>query len=112
MHILKQDSLLQKMSIKWNKEQNIVKTGEGKMAKFGLSEWKKKEVINCCDCKKLGYIEDLIIDECKGCIEALVVPEGGKWCNFFGDGTEYIIPFSCIKRIGPDLILVEIHEEK
>ena len=72
------------------------------MAKVRLSEWKKKEVINCCDCKKLGYIEDLIIDECKG----------GKWCNFFGDGTEYIIPFSCIKRIGPDLILVEIHEEK
>ena len=71
-----------------------------------------KEVINCCDCKKLGYIDDLIIDDCKGCIEALVVPEGGKWCNFFGDGTEYIIPFSCIKRIGPDLILVEIHEEK
>ena len=82
------------------------------MAKVRLSEWKKKEVINCCDCKKLGYIEDLIIDECKGCIEALVVPEGGKWCNFFGDGTEYIIPFSCIKRIGPDLILVEIHEEQ
>ena len=37
------------------------------MAKVRLSEWKKKEVINCCDCKKLGYIEDLIIDECKGC---------------------------------------------
>ena len=49
------------------------------MAKVRLSEWKKKEVINCCDCKKLGYIEDLIIDECKGYIEALVVPEGGKW---------------------------------
>ena len=46
------------------------------MAKVRLSEWKKKEVINCCDCKKLGYIEDLIIDECKGCIEALVVPDG------------------------------------
>ena len=30
------------------------------MAKVRLSEWKKKEVINCCDCKKLGYIEDLI----------------------------------------------------
>ena len=61
---------------------------------------------------QLLRLDDLIIDDCKGCIEALVVPEGGKWCNFFGDGTEYIIPFSCIKRIGPDLILVEIHEEK
>lgn len=82
------------------------------MSKIRLCELSKKEVINCCDCKKLGYIDDLIIDDCKGCIEALVVPEGGKWCNFFGDGTEYIIPFSCIKRIGSDLILVEIHEEK
>ena len=58
----------------------------------------QKEVINCCDCKKLGYIDDLIIDDCKGCIEALVVPEGGKWCNFFGDGTEYIIPFPASKE--------------
>ena len=82
------------------------------MSKIRLCELSKKEVINCCDCKKLGYIDDLIIDDCKGCIEALVVTECGKWCNFFGDGTEYIIPFSCIKRIGPDLILVEIHEEK
>lgn len=85
---------------------------ENRCPKSGCANCPKKKVINCCDCKKLGYIDDLIIDDCKGCIEALVVPEGGKWCNFFGDGTEYIIPFSCIKRIGPDLILVEIHEEK
>lgn len=52
------------------------------MSKIRLCELSKKEVINCCDCKKLGYIDDLIIDDCKGCIEALVVPEGGKWCNF------------------------------
>ena len=75
-------------------------------------EFRKKEVISIKDCKRLGHVCDMEFDECKGCIEALVVPEGGKWCNFFGDGTEYIIPFSCIKRIGPDLILVEIHEEK
>ena len=49
------------------------------MSKIRLCELSKKEVINCCDCKKLGYIDDLIIDDCKGCIEALVVPEGGKW---------------------------------
>ena len=76
-----------------------------------LCEMEEKEVINICDCKKLGYITDLIIDECSGCIEAIIVPKGGKWCSFFGDGAEYIIPFKCIKRIGPDIILVEIHEE-
>lgn len=77
-----------------------------------LCELEDKEVINTCDCKKLGYIADLIIDECKGCIEAIVVPKTGKFCGLFGDGAEYIIPFRCIKRIGPDIILVEICDEK
>ncbi len=77
-----------------------------------LCELEDKEVINTCDCKKLGYIADLIIDECKGRIEAVVVPKTGKLCGFFGDSAEYIIPFQCIKRIGPDIILVEICEEK
>lgn len=77
-----------------------------------LCEFEKKEVINTCDCKKLGCVSDLIFDECKGCIEAIVVPRGGKWCCLFGDDGEYIIPFSCIKKIGPDIIIVEIHEGK
>ena len=77
-----------------------------------LCELEDKEVINTCDCKKLGYIADLVIDECKGCIEAIVVPKAGKWCGQFGDGAEYIIPFRCIKRIGPDIILVETCDEK
>jgi sporulation protein, YlmC/YmxH family len=77
-----------------------------------LCELEDKEVINACDCKKLGYIADLIIDECKGCIEAIVVPKAGKLCGLFGDGAEYIIPFRCIKKIGPDIILVEICDEK
>ena len=77
-----------------------------------LCELEDKEVINACDCKKLGYIADLIIDECKGCIEAIVVPKAGELCGLFGDGAEYIIPFRCIKKIGPDIILVEICDEK
>lgn len=77
-----------------------------------LCELEDKEVINTCDCKRLGYIADLIIDECKGCIEAVIVPKAGKLCGFFGEGKEYIIPFNCIKRIGPDIIIVEIHDEK
>lgn len=77
-----------------------------------LCELEDKEVINTCDCKKLGYIADLIIDECKGCIEAIVVPRTGKLCGIFSNGAEYIIPFQCIRKIGPDIILVEIREEK
>jgi len=76
-----------------------------------LSEFQNKEVINGCDCKKLGCVADLIFDECKGCIEAIIVPKNGKWCNIFGEIGEYIIPFACIQKIGPDIILVEMHEE-
>ena len=36
----------------------------------------------------------------------------GKFCGFFGTDSEYVIPFACIKKIGPDIILVEIKEEK
>ena len=36
----------------------------------------------------------------------------GKICGFFGTDCEYVIPFSCIKKIGPDIVLVEIKEEK
>ena len=77
-----------------------------------LCELENKEVIKACDCKKLGYVVGLIIDECKGCIEALVIPKGGKLCGFFSDGAEYIIPCKCMRKIGPDIILVEIHEER
>lgn len=76
-----------------------------------LCEFQNKEVINGCDCKKLGCVTDLIFDECSGCIEAIIIPKCGKWYNLFGDGGEYIIPFHCIKKIGPDIILVEMHEE-
>lgn len=76
-----------------------------------LSEFQDKEVINTCDCKKLGSVTDLIFDECKGCIEAIIIPKSGKWYCLFGEGGEYIIPFSCIRKIGPDIILVEMHEE-
>ena len=54
---------------------------------------KEREVINICDCKRLGFVADLQINICSGCVE-------------------YIIPFECIRRIGEDIILVEIKEDK
>ena len=75
-----------------------------------LCELEEKEVINACDCKRLGFVADLIIEECTGRIESLIVPKSGKLCGFFCDGEEYVIPYACVKKIGPDIILVEIHE--
>ena len=77
-----------------------------------LRDLREKEVINLCDCKRLGYVNDLVFDECTGCIKAIVVPPSGRFCCIFGHDSEVIIPYECIKKIGPDIIMVEICEEK
>ncbi len=71
-------------------------------------ELKEKEVINCKDCRRLGYIADIEFDPCTGHIQAIIVPEQGKlfWC--FGSCEEYYIDFCNIVRIGPDIVLVDV----
>lgn len=75
-------------------------------------EFKQREVINTCNGKRLGCVVDIILNTCAGCVEAIIVPGPGKICGFLGYDAEYIIPFECICKIGPDIILVEICEEK
>jgi YlmC/YmxH family sporulation protein len=77
-----------------------------------LCELREKEVINCCDCKRLGCVVDVDFDPCDGQIKAIIIPGPGKICGFFGSDSEFVIPFTCIKNIGPDIVLVEIKEEK
>lgn len=73
-----------------------------------FSSLKEKEVINICDGKRLGYVCDLEIDLHTGKICTLIIPEdGGKW-NLFCKVQEYFVPWRCIKRIGDDIILVEV----
>ena len=47
-----------------------------------LCELREKEVINTCDCKRLGCVVDLVFDSCTGQIEAIVVPDQGKYGGF------------------------------
>lgn len=77
-----------------------------------MRELREKEVINSCTCKRLGYVEDLIFNLCEGCLEAIVVPEKCRFHGLFGCESEYVIPFECVKKIGEDIIMVEINEEK
>lgn len=72
---------------------------------------RQKEVINICNCKRLGCVSDVEFDKCKGCISALIVPGPGRLGGFFGRDMEFIIPWCDIKQIGPDVILVQVDEE-
>ena len=73
-----------------------------------FSSLQEKEVINICDGKRLGCVCDLELDIVTGMICTLVIPEdGGKW-NFFGKERAFFVPWRCIRRIGDDIILVEV----
>ncbi len=75
-------------------------------------ELRQKEVINCCDCERLGYVCDVIFDPCTGCIEKIIVPGPCRIWGFLGHDQEYVIPFRCVCKIGPDVILVDINAKE
>lgn len=77
-----------------------------------LWDLRQKEVINICDCRRLGCVTDIEFHCESGCIEALIVPGPGKICGFLGRDMEYVIPWRCVKQIGADIILVDADLDK
>lgn len=76
-----------------------------------MSELKRKEVINVCDCRRLGFVGDIEFKPDCGQITALIVPGPGCVCGFLGREKEFVIPFCNVCQIGDDIILVELKEE-
>ncbi len=66
----------------------------------------EKEVISCKDGSRLGFVSDLVFSCATGCIEAIVVPIGGKVMGVFGKEEEIVITWEEIERMGEDIILV------
>ncbi len=73
-----------------------------------FSELKKKKVINLKNCECLGRVCDLEFDECTGQICKLIVPGENKWCSLYCDTPDYVICYKDIKKIGPDIIVVDL----
>lgn len=71
-------------------------------------DFKHKEVININNAKRLGYVQDVTADFETGKIKEIIVPGNTKFFNLFTSGNEVIIPWSSIRVIGEDIILVEI----
>ena len=71
-------------------------------------DFKHKEVINIKDAKRLGFVQDVTADFETGTITNIIVPGNNKFFNIFSTGNDITIPWSSIKVIGDDIILVEI----
>jgi len=74
---------------------------------YRAGELRQKEVINIQDASRLGYVSDVEVSLEAGAIEAVIVPGKAKVFNF-GKNGDFIIPWEKIKRIGEDVILVDI----
>lgn len=77
-----------------------------------ICELREKEVINCRDGEKLGYISDIEFNPSDGCIIKVIIPGPCKLFGIFGTADEYVIPYCHIKTIGSDVILVDIDKNK
>ncbi len=74
------------------------------------SELKDKEVINMSDGRRLGFVCDVEINLEDGRIDAIVIPGTGRLFGLIGKDGDFIIPWEKIKKIGEDIILVELDE--
>lgn len=75
-----------------------------------LSELGGKEIINLNNGQRLGIIadSDIVVDKKTGKIITLLMPERKFQFRMFGEGTAIEIPWNTIRKIGNDMIIVEL----
>ena len=78
-----------------------------------LKELIGKEIVNISDGFRLGIVgdSDLIVDEKTGKIEAIVIPDKNAFWSSWFDAKSLTIPWTAIKKIGKEIIVVEITQK-
>jgi len=78
-----------------------------------LSKLGGKEIVNLNDGGRLGILaeSDLLIDDRNGKIKALLVPDYKSQFSIFHDKNYLEIPWECVKKIGNDMIIIELDDE-
>lgn len=71
-------------------------------------DFRQKEVVNITDGKILGFVIDVDAELANGAIKSIVVAQVGKLIKSIGGKNNITIPWSNVKLIGEDVILVEI----
>ena len=72
-----------------------------------INDLRDKEVINICDGRKLGCVDDVEVDVNSGRLVAIIVPCDGRLFGF-GKTKNLVILWDSIEKIGDDTILVKI----
>ena len=75
-----------------------------------MSLFRNNEVVNLSDGRRLGYVCDADVNFESGRLEAIMVAGTGKLFGSPSKDAELIIPFEKIRKIGDDVIIVDIEE--
>lgn len=78
------------------------------MSELSFLELRTKEIVNCIDGRKLGRIIDLVFAAETGKVKGIIAPFCRK--GFFSKSQDIYIPWNCVKKIGEDVIIVEVQE--
>lgn len=70
---------------------------------------KNKEIINMYDGRSLGFVSDVEINLEEGRIDGIVIPMQRGFFSFFSKDGDYTIKWKDIKKIGEDVILVDVN---
>lgn len=75
-----------------------------------LSDLSGKEVINVYDGARLGVIgdADLVVDINTGEIHSIIMPQRNGAFSFWMDRQHLIIPWAAVKKIGNEVIIVDL----
>ena len=77
-----------------------------------VTQLRCKEVICLSDGRRLGFVSDIEVEIPEGHVCALIVPGPCRILGLGGRKDDYRIPWNCIRRIGPDIILVDVRPEE
>ena len=77
-----------------------------------LNELVGKEMVNLYDGIRMGTVgdSDMIIDQETGKVISIILPNKSNMLNFWADRQKLVIPWETIKKIGKEVIVVELDE--
>jgi len=75
-----------------------------------LNELVGKEMVNIYDGMRMGTVgeSDMVVDHESGKILSIILPNRGNMLNFWTDRQKLVIPWESVKKIGREVIVVEI----
>jgi YlmC/YmxH family sporulation protein len=74
---------------------------------FKISDLNRRDIVNLADGAKLGSVKDIHIDPATGTVVAFVL-EGPRRFRLLSAGRDVLVPWSKIKKIGIDTVLVDL----